>query len=107
MGAALWQTHLFRGCELRILDSGSSLSPGRTSASAAIHHLGAPHASRIHVPAGFVSTEVYTLLCGPPWLPWILVATRQSRVSGLTGFADFRPSVQLRPFRRPLLINCP
>lgn len=76
-----------------------------TRASAMIDHLGALHTRESHVPVGFVSSEVCTLLCGPPWLPWILVATRQSRVSGLKGFAGFRTSVQLQPFRRFPLIN--
>ena len=84
-----------------------SFSPGLpdTRASAMIDHLGALHTRESHVPVGFVSREVCTLLCGPPWLPWILVATSQSRVSGLKGFAGFRTSVQLQPFRRLLLIN--
>ena len=81
-----------------------SWSLGHPRASAVIDHLGAPHTSWTHVASEFFrrglgARAVRVPLCGQPRLPWMLVATSQSGVSGLRGFAGFRPSARLQPFR--------
>lgn len=81
-----------------------SWSLGHPRASAVIDHLGAPHTSWTHVASEFLrrglgARAVRVRLCGQPRLPWTLVATSQSGVSGLRGFAGFRPSARLQPFR--------
>lgn len=104
MGVALWQTHLFRGRELRILDSGNSVSRTherlcRDSPLGGAPHKPDPRSRWICFHGGLHS---------PLWATMVAMDTRgHPPDSGLTGFAGFRPSVQLRPFRRPLLINCP
>lgn len=83
---------------------------GRSCASATTGHLGAPHTSRTHISLGLTTSVALfpgrsASSWGQLWLPWVRMATSQSRVSGLRAFAGFRPSVQRQPFGRLLWIS--